>query len=116
MRSQLASGWCLPLRALRPDSHAHFGACRGHNAREYEHTGPGERLVSVQFAWGAEVKDVSSIWVGTSPEFEMALYTLVRAAQQACCSGSAVRCVRCCTACEAALGSVARYVTLCATA
>ena len=36
--------------------------------------------MSVQFAWGAEVKDVSSIWVGTSPEFEMALYTLVCAA------------------------------------
>ena len=37
--------------------------------------------MSVQFAWGAEVKDVSSIWVGTSPEFELALYTLVGAAQ-----------------------------------
>ena len=35
-------------------------------------------MVSVQFSWGAEVKDVSSIWIGTSPEFELALYTLVR--------------------------------------
>ncbi|KAK9836275.1 hypothetical protein WJX81_001454 [Elliptochloris bilobata] len=49
---------------------------RGRGASEYEDTGPGERLVSVQFAWGPEVKDVSSIWIGTSPEFEMALYTL----------------------------------------
>lgn len=71
--------WCLPHCAWGPYSHAHLAACRGRNAREYEHTGPGERLVSVQFAWGAEVKDVSSIWVGTSPEFELALYTLVRA-------------------------------------
>lgn len=56
---------------------------RGHGARAYERTGPDERLVSVQFAWGAEMKDVSSIWVGTSPEFEMALYTLARPPQRA---------------------------------
>ena len=36
----------------------------------------GERMVSLQFAWGREKKDVSSIWIGTSPEFELALYTL----------------------------------------
>ena len=33
-------------------------------------------MVSLQFAWGRERKDVSSIWIGTSPEFELALYTL----------------------------------------
>ena len=38
--------------------------------------GGGERLISLQFAWGNERKDVSSIWLGTSPEFELALYTL----------------------------------------
>ncbi|KAK9823963.1 hypothetical protein WJX72_006687 [[Myrmecia] bisecta] len=35
-----------------------------------------ERLISIQFGWGAESKDVSSIWIGTSPEFELALYSL----------------------------------------
>ena len=34
-------------------------------------------MVSAHFSWGAEVKDVSSFWIGTSPEFELALYTLV---------------------------------------
>ena len=34
------------------------------------------QLVTVQFAWGDEVKSVSSSLVGTSPEFEIALYTL----------------------------------------
>lgn len=35
-----------------------------------------ERLISLQFAWGPEKKEVSSIFIGTSPEFELALYTL----------------------------------------
>lgn len=35
-----------------------------------------ERLISLQFAWGPERKEVSSIFIGTSPEFELALYTL----------------------------------------
>ena len=36
----------------------------------------GDRMVSLQFSWGGERKEVSSIWIGTSPEFELALYTL----------------------------------------
>ncbi|EIE27711.1 hypothetical protein COCSUDRAFT_45961 [Coccomyxa subellipsoidea C-169] len=35
-----------------------------------------ERLMSLQFSWGPEKKEVSSIFIGTSPEFELALYTL----------------------------------------
>ena len=35
-----------------------------------------EQLVTIQFAWGDEVKPVSSSLIGTSPEFEMALYSL----------------------------------------
>ena len=35
-----------------------------------------DRMISLQFDWGRERKEVSSIFVGTSPEFELALYTL----------------------------------------
>ena len=35
-----------------------------------------DRIFNVQFSWGHETKEVSSIFVGTSPEFELALYTL----------------------------------------
>jgi len=34
------------------------------------------RLITLQFSWGSEVKSVSSTLLGTSPEFEVALYTL----------------------------------------
>ena len=33
-------------------------------------------MLSVQFTWNGQVKDVSSMFIGTSPEFELALYTL----------------------------------------
>lgn len=35
-----------------------------------------DRMISLQFSWGADTKNVSSIFIGTSPEFELALYTL----------------------------------------
>ncbi len=35
-----------------------------------------DRMISLQFDWGRERKEVSSIFIGTSPEFELALYTL----------------------------------------
>lgn len=35
-----------------------------------------DRMLSLQFDWGRERKEVSSIFIGTSPEFEVALYTL----------------------------------------
>ncbi|XP_077991670.1 uridylate-specific endoribonuclease B-like [Glandiceps talaboti] len=34
------------------------------------------RLVSIQFAWKQDVKAVGSSFIGTSPEFEVALYTI----------------------------------------
>lgn len=34
-----------------------------------------DRLLSVQFVWEGELKPVTTIFVGTSPEFEFALYT-----------------------------------------
>ena len=35
-----------------------------------------ERMLTVQFSWNGQQKDISSMFIGTSPEFEMALYTL----------------------------------------
>lgn len=35
-----------------------------------------EQLISIQFSWHSDTKEVSSIFIGTSPEFELALYTL----------------------------------------
>lgn len=35
-----------------------------------------ERLISLNFKWDGESKDVSSSFIGVSPEFEIALYTL----------------------------------------
>ncbi|XP_070556989.1 uridylate-specific endoribonuclease B-like [Ptychodera flava] len=34
------------------------------------------RLISVQFSWKQDVKAVGSTFIGTSPEFEIALYTI----------------------------------------
>ncbi|CAM9744731.1 unnamed protein product, partial [Hapterophycus canaliculatus] len=36
-----------------------------------------EQLITVQFEWNGELKEISSSFVGVSPEFEMALYTLL---------------------------------------
>ncbi|KAK9809373.1 hypothetical protein WJX73_009632 [Symbiochloris irregularis] len=47
-----------------------------------EQTGPDERIVNIQFGWGGDIKPVSTMLVGTSPEFEMALYTLCFCAGQ----------------------------------
>ncbi|GLC41816.1 hypothetical protein PLESTM_001242800 [Pleodorina starrii] len=35
-----------------------------------------DRLISVAFSWKGEEKNVSTFFVGTSPEFELALYTM----------------------------------------
>ena len=41
-----------------------------------------DQLVTVQFSWFGEVKDQSSSFIGVSPCFELALYTLVYLAGQ----------------------------------
>ena len=46
----------LFLCSLQPDSHS--------------------QLLTIQFEWDGVLKQNSSIFVGTSPEFELALYTL----------------------------------------
>jgi len=52
----------------------HVLPCR-HDQEHAEVDGT-DRMISLQFSWSAEKKEVSSIWIGTSPEFEIALYTL----------------------------------------
>lgn len=50
---------------------------RRRNSRhdDYEPDGS-ERIISLNFKWGDQAKDVSSTFIGVSPEFEIALYTL----------------------------------------
>lgn len=43
---------------------------------QQEEVDANERMLSVQFTWNGQLKDVSSMFIGTSPEFELALYTL----------------------------------------
>lgn len=45
-------------------------------------------LPTQQFEWNGELKDISSSFVGVSPEFEMALYTLLFLLDQVGCAGS----------------------------
>eukprot|EP01026_Neomeris_dumetosa_P034890 TRINITY_DN2793_c0_g1_i7.p1 TRINITY_DN2793_c0_g1~~TRINITY_DN2793_c0_g1_i7.p1 ORF type:complete len:286 (-),score=38.66 TRINITY_DN2793_c0_g1_i7:196-1053(-) len=49
---------------------------RGRDGEWSEDPDPSEHLLTVQFGWNGEIKDVSSVFIGTSPEFEIALYTL----------------------------------------
>ncbi|CAN0076789.1 unnamed protein product, partial [Discosporangium mesarthrocarpum] len=36
-----------------------------------------EQLITVQFEWNGELKDISSSFIGVSPEFELSLYTML---------------------------------------
>ena len=49
-------------------------ACR-HNGQQQD-VNAQERMLTLQFSWGGQTKDVSSMFIGTSPEFELALYSL----------------------------------------
>ncbi|CAL5223946.1 g6549 [Coccomyxa viridis] len=49
---------------------------RGRHDGEHAEVDQTDRMISLQFDWGRERKEVSSIFIGTSPEFELALYTL----------------------------------------
>ena len=57
-----------PTRILSVPAYRHNGQQEDVNAQE--------RMLTLQFSWGGQTKDVSSMFIGTSPEFELALYSL----------------------------------------
>lgn len=50
-------------------------AVRSHDGQQ-EEADANEKMLTVQFSWNGQQKDVSSMFIGSSPEFEMALYTV----------------------------------------
>ena len=52
---------------------AWYSCSRGGHQEEVD---ANEKMLSVQFSWNGQPKDISSMFIGTSPEFELALYSL----------------------------------------
>nr|XP_061813279.1 uridylate-specific endoribonuclease C-like [Nerophis lumbriciformis] len=50
---------------------------KGYKAREHDLPDEDDHVVSLQFSWHSVLKPVGSSFIGTSPEFEMALFTVV---------------------------------------
>ncbi|XP_047453493.1 uridylate-specific endoribonuclease C [Mugil cephalus] len=50
---------------------------KGYKAREHDLPDQDDHVLNLQFAWHGVVKPVGSAFIGTSPEFEMALFTIV---------------------------------------
>ncbi|XP_026167337.1 uridylate-specific endoribonuclease C [Mastacembelus armatus] len=50
---------------------------KGYKAREHDLPDRDDHILNLQFSWHGVVKPVGSIFIGTSPEFEMAVFTIV---------------------------------------
>ncbi|TDH09916.1 hypothetical protein EPR50_G00090310 [Perca flavescens] len=50
---------------------------KGYKARERDIPDQDDHVLNLQFSWHGTVKPVGSAFIGTSPEFEMALFTIV---------------------------------------
>ncbi|KAG7217406.1 hypothetical protein INR49_021573 [Caranx melampygus] len=50
---------------------------KGYKAREHDLPDHDDHVLNLQFSWHELVKPVGSTFIGTSPEFEMALFTVV---------------------------------------
>ncbi|XP_072529183.1 uridylate-specific endoribonuclease C [Salminus brasiliensis] len=50
---------------------------KGYKAADRDKPTPNDHVVNLQFSWKAMVKPVGSSFIGVSPEFEVALFTLV---------------------------------------
>lgn len=50
---------------------------KGYKARQQDFPDQDDHVLNLQFSWHGVVKPVGSAFIGTSPEFEMALFTIV---------------------------------------
>lgn len=50
---------------------------KGYKAREHDLPDHDDHVLNLQFSWHGVVKPVGSAFIGTSPEFEMAIFTIV---------------------------------------
>ncbi|XP_023151751.1 uridylate-specific endoribonuclease C [Amphiprion ocellaris] len=50
---------------------------KGYKAREHDLPDHDDHILNLQFSWHGVVKPVGSAFIGTSPEFEMALFTII---------------------------------------
>lgn len=50
---------------------------KGYKAREHDLPDHDDHVLNLQFSWHGVVKPVGSAFIGTSPEFEMALFTII---------------------------------------
>uniref|UniRef100_A0A672YGA5 Uridylate-specific endoribonuclease n=1 Tax=Sphaeramia orbicularis TaxID=375764 RepID=A0A672YGA5_9TELE len=50
---------------------------KGYKAREHDLPDHDDHVLNLQFTWHGVVKPVGSAFIGTSPEFEMAIFTVV---------------------------------------
>ncbi|XP_070686831.1 uridylate-specific endoribonuclease C [Pempheris klunzingeri] len=50
---------------------------KGYKARDHDLPDQDDHVLNLQFSWHGVVKPVGSAFIGTSPEFEMALFTIV---------------------------------------
>ncbi|KAL7402740.1 hypothetical protein ABVT39_019328 [Epinephelus coioides] len=50
---------------------------KGYKARDHDLPDQDDHVLNLQFSWHGIVKPVGSAFIGTSPEFEMALFTIV---------------------------------------
>ncbi|XP_072241698.1 uridylate-specific endoribonuclease C [Leuresthes tenuis] len=50
---------------------------KGYKARDHDIPDHDDHVLNLQFSWHGVVKPVGSTFIGTSPEFEMALFTIV---------------------------------------
>lgn len=50
---------------------------KGYKARDHDLPDQDDHVLNLQFSWHSVVKPVGSAFIGTSPEFEMAVFTIV---------------------------------------
>ncbi|XP_042352027.1 LOW QUALITY PROTEIN: poly(U)-specific endoribonuclease-C [Plectropomus leopardus] len=50
---------------------------KGYKARDHDLPDQDDHVLNLQFSWHSIVKPVGSAFIGTSPEFEMALFTII---------------------------------------